>query len=270
MIKYKDYINSDEWKEKSKLFLRKNPTCQICLKYRAEDVHHLTYKNLGNEQKGELMALCSRCHRNIHNSLPYIDDDEILDMSAVIIHHFRKYPEIKTPVLNDVSYAYFNGKPILDIVNETSSDTALFTQNVLEVLYDISLEIDDNIIKYLYNSMIGIMKTHDLKEDNHNEEIEQKINQNENDDDFIDRYCIELLNNRDYLKNAMSYMNKEFYNGKVYFVRQGYRTAAQFYKKIKDDQLHTHLFDILRGGKTIEELKQQEVESRVENNETKQ
>lgn len=264
MIKYKDYINSDEWKNKSKLFLRKNPTCQICLKYRSEDAHHLTYKNLGNEQKGDLMALCTRCHRNIHNSLPYIDDEEILNMSAVIIQHFRKYPEIKTPVLNDVSYTYFNGKSILSLVNETSSDTALFTQNMLEVLYDISLEIDDNIIKYLYNSMIG-MNTNNLRDDN--EYIEHKVNQNESDEDFIDRYCIELLNNRDYLKNAMSHMNKEFYNGKMYFVREGYKSAAQFYKKIKDDQLHTYLFDVLRGGKTIEELKQQENESSVKDNE---
>lgn len=264
MIKYKDYINSDEWKEKSKLFLRKNPTCQICLKYRSEDVHHLTYKNLGNEQKGDLMALCTRCHRNIHNSLPYIDDEEILDMSKVIIQHFRKYPEIKTPVLNDVSYTYFNGKSILSLVNETSSDTALFTQNILEVLYDISLEIGDNIIKYLYNSMIG-MNTNNLRDDN--EYIEHKVNQNESDEDFIDRYCIELLNNRDYLKNAMSHMNKEFYNGKMYFVREGYKSAAQFYKKIKDDQLHMYLFDVLRGGKTIEELKQQENESSVKANE---
>lgn len=265
MIKYKDYINSDEWKEKSKLFLRKNPTCQICLKYRSEDAHHLTYKNLGNEQKGDLMALCTRCHRSIHNSLPYIDDEEILDMSAVIVHHFRKYPEIKTPVLNDVSYTYFNGKSILSLVNETSSDTALFTQNILEVLYDISLEIDDNIIKYLYNSMIGIMKTNNLIENNEN--IEHKVNQNESDEDFIDRFCIELLNNRDYLRNAMSHMNKEFYDGKMYFVREGYKSAAQFYKKIKDDQLHMYLFDVLRGGKTIEELKQQENESSVKDNE---
>lgn len=265
MIKYKDYINSNEWKDKSRLFLRKNPTCQICLKYRSEDVHHLTYKNLGNEQKGDLMALCTRCHRNIHNSLPYIDDEEILDMSAVIIHHFRKYPEIKTPVLNDVSYAYFNGKSILDVVNENSSDTALFTQNIIEVLYDISLEIDDNIIKYLYNSMIGIMNTHNLIDNNEN--IEHKVNQNESDEDFIDRYCIELLNNRDFLKNAMSHMNKEFYNGKMYFVREGYKSAAQFYKKIKSDQLHVYLFDVLRGDKTIEELKQQENESSVKDNE---
>lgn len=265
MIKYKDYINSDEWKEKSKLFLRKNPTCQICLKYRSEDAHHLTYKNLGNEQKGDLMALCSRCHRSIHNSLPYIDDEEILNMSAVIIQHFRKYPEIKTPVLNDVSYTYFNGKSILSLVNETSSDTALFTQNILEVLYDISLEIDDNIIKYLYNSMIG-MNTNNLRDDN--EYIERKVNQNESDEDFIDRYCIELLNNRDYLRNAMSHMNKEFYDGKMYFVREGYKSAAQFYKKIKDDQLHTYLFDVLRGNKSIEELKQQENESSVKANET--
>lgn len=264
MIKYKDYINSDEWKNKSKLFLRKNPTCQICLKYRSEDVHHLTYKNLGNEQKGDLMALCTRCHRNIHNSLPYIDDEEILDMSKVIIQHFRKYPEIKTPVLNDVSYTYFNGKSILSLVNETSSDTALFTQNILEVLYDISLEIDDNIIKYLYNSMIG-MNTNNLRDDN--EYIEHKVNQNESDEDFIDRYCIELLNNRDYLKNAMSHMNKVFYNGKMYFVREGYKSAAQFYKKIKRDGLHMYLFDVLRGDKTIEELKQQENESSVKVNE---
>lgn len=265
MIKYKDYINSDEWKYKSGLFLRKNPTCQICLKYRSENAHHLTYKNLGNEQKGDLMALCTRCHKNIHNSLPYIDDEEILDMSAVIIHHFRKYPEIKTPVLNDVSYTYFNGKSILSLVNETSNDTALFTQNILEVLYDISLEIDDNIIKYLYNSMIGIMKTNNLIENNEN--IEHKVNQNESDEDFIDRYCIALLNNRDYLRNAMSHMNKEFYNGKMYFVRKGYKSAAQFYKKIKDDKLHIYLFDVLRGDKTIEELKQQENESSVKDNE---
>lgn len=49
--KYYTYLTSLEWKEKrQKVLVRDNNICQICKEKTADEVHHLTYENLGNEK----------------------------------------------------------------------------------------------------------------------------------------------------------------------------------------------------------------------------
>jgi len=67
-INYSEYLNSDQWKRKRKLVMeRSNGVCEGCGVYKANQVHHLSYRRLGNEMLFDLVALCRSCHMAIHN-----------------------------------------------------------------------------------------------------------------------------------------------------------------------------------------------------------
>ena len=62
---YKIYIGSDKWKAiRLKVLKRDNNVCQACLEAPANDVHHLTYDNFGDELMYELISVCRDCHFN--------------------------------------------------------------------------------------------------------------------------------------------------------------------------------------------------------------
>lgn len=77
-MKYYDYINSKEWQKKRKDFYSSNLYKQIkgegkwnCYCCQASnvplDLHHRTYKRLGNEHIGiDLVPVCRNCHNEIH------------------------------------------------------------------------------------------------------------------------------------------------------------------------------------------------------------
>lgn len=59
---YSDYVNSENWKRKRELAIKRdNETCQICGN-KFQDVHHLTYQHKENEYVFELVCLCRKCH----------------------------------------------------------------------------------------------------------------------------------------------------------------------------------------------------------------
>lgn len=63
---YPAYLETEEWKTKRELvFKRDNYKCQSCLKNRADQVHHLNYKNIFNEPLFELISICTECHKII-------------------------------------------------------------------------------------------------------------------------------------------------------------------------------------------------------------
>ena len=65
--RYKKYLESDEWKDKKRLSIKRdNGTCQGCLTATALEVHHLTYERIGDELLTDLVSLCSFCHNQIH------------------------------------------------------------------------------------------------------------------------------------------------------------------------------------------------------------
>lgn len=64
---YKKYLKSAAWAAiKKQIHERDKYTCQKCLKSPSEHIHHLTYKNLGNEKPEDLLAVCEACHVEIH------------------------------------------------------------------------------------------------------------------------------------------------------------------------------------------------------------
>jgi hypothetical protein len=60
---YHEYLRSPQWKEKRKAALaRANYRCLMCNSPDNLDVHHRTYKNIGNEREEDLAVLCRTCH----------------------------------------------------------------------------------------------------------------------------------------------------------------------------------------------------------------
>lgn len=68
--KYIRYLSSDEWKKIRELVLKRDEyKCQKCKIKSADEVHHLTYQNLYNENLEDLISVCSYCHKEIHNDI---------------------------------------------------------------------------------------------------------------------------------------------------------------------------------------------------------
>lgn len=66
-FKHRTHLQSVYWKNIRLLALERDKyTCQICKLEPAKDVHHLTYKNLGNELLEELISYCRACHKKVH------------------------------------------------------------------------------------------------------------------------------------------------------------------------------------------------------------
>jgi hypothetical protein len=64
---YEDYLQTPEWADKRQRVLeREGGLCEGCRKRPATQVHHETYRNLGNEPLFELRAVCRVCHQGIH------------------------------------------------------------------------------------------------------------------------------------------------------------------------------------------------------------
>lgn len=69
---YEEYIKSEAWGikcEERKIIAKRR--CEMCGKKeedtKALQIHHITYKNLGNEDVlNDLICLCGRCHILIH------------------------------------------------------------------------------------------------------------------------------------------------------------------------------------------------------------
>jgi len=65
-VDYYEYIQSDEWAEKSKAIRSSILKCQLCGAATDLQVHHNSYKNLGNEPPEDLIVLCKSCHFIFH------------------------------------------------------------------------------------------------------------------------------------------------------------------------------------------------------------
>lgn len=65
--RYTTHLQSFYWKKiRAQALSRDRNLCQSCKKSAAQDVHHLTYRNLGQEKVEDLLSLCRRCHEIMH------------------------------------------------------------------------------------------------------------------------------------------------------------------------------------------------------------
>lgn len=68
-MNYRDYLNSPEWSDRKDRHYKKhkNTRCRACGSVEHLDVHHKTYKRLGNESKTDLITMCRSCHSFLHD-----------------------------------------------------------------------------------------------------------------------------------------------------------------------------------------------------------
>lgn len=63
---YETYITSLAWASRKRLYFERHfKKCRAC-KAKSVHLHHLSYRNLGNEPDKDLIALCGFCHQKIH------------------------------------------------------------------------------------------------------------------------------------------------------------------------------------------------------------
>ena len=63
---YSEYLRSPAWSDlRNQILNRAGWLCELC-HAPAEEVHHRTYVNVGNEDPADLQALCKPCHRRQH------------------------------------------------------------------------------------------------------------------------------------------------------------------------------------------------------------
>lgn len=66
---YIKYIQSTRWRKKRDQFMKSNlpKDCFVCgVRSSSMDLHHRTYKRLGNEKLTDLVLVCRSCHGKIH------------------------------------------------------------------------------------------------------------------------------------------------------------------------------------------------------------
>jgi hypothetical protein len=66
---YHAYLRSPEWaRRRDDALLAAGGRCQVCNAATHLDVHHRTYKRLGDELPGDLTVLCRACHDLFHRN----------------------------------------------------------------------------------------------------------------------------------------------------------------------------------------------------------
>ena len=77
---YADYLKSETWRKKAEQRMQIDGyRCQGCgscgTAENPLEVHHLSYKNLGNEDAfTELVVCCHMCHKNLHKIMERVTD----------------------------------------------------------------------------------------------------------------------------------------------------------------------------------------------------
>ena len=67
-ITYQEYLKSDHWKNIRRRYFRSKlyKGCYICGSRTNIQIHHKTYKRFGREWLNDLLALCTDCHKEVH------------------------------------------------------------------------------------------------------------------------------------------------------------------------------------------------------------
>ena len=117
------YFKSKEWNNTRKQVLtRDNNKCVLChnaIPYAILDIHHITYKNLFHENIDELITLCQKCHKSLHENLGYPSKDigilnkqyfwsDSLDQKQIII---KMQDELNSALIKEKNLppGYFKG-----------------------------------------------------------------------------------------------------------------------------------------------------------------
>jgi len=87
---YKEYIQSNEWAEKSRDFIQEIKSCENCGSTEDLECHHLDYDNLGHETRKDIQVLCKSCHGDTHNFDKLIKNNSLSDEEENPEEYIRK------------------------------------------------------------------------------------------------------------------------------------------------------------------------------------
>lgn len=276
-MNYTQYINGNDWLEKSARYLQEYPVCELCHKFPSTQVHHTSYKRMGEEKRKDLMGVCDRCHKHLHLLPPNISDPELLKKANKLIKDFIKYPALKTLALNELMALHYPGQNyMVDIAEAACDETAFFMQNVMEILAADSItkgvDLIEELTRIVFVRKLQATKTskaiekdklarkakYDAGEyDYLFEEKEEVIPVESTLDEILEGrrrdFCLNQLASKPILGEAMRWANNEFYEGKMFFKRSGVDTPAKFYLTLlnKDKKIIDALFNHL-GGKVTD------------------
>lgn len=276
-MNYTQYINGNDWLEKSARYLQEYPVCELCHKFPSTQVHHTSYKRMGEEKRKDLMGVCDRCHKHLHLLPPNISDPELLKKANKLIKDFIKYPALKTLALNELMALHYPGQNyMVDIAEAACDETAFFMQNVMEILAADSItkgvDLIEELTRIVFVRKLQATKTskaiekdklarkakYDAGEyDYLFEEKEEVIPVESTLDEILEGrrrdFCLNQLASKPILGEAMRWANNEFYEGKMFFKRSGIDTPAKFYLTLlnKDKKIIDALFNHL-GGKVTD------------------
>ena len=173
MLKYKTYIESEEWHERSRDFLKRYPLCEFCGIEKSNQVHHKTYESIGNETDKDLMGVCDLCHSHIHHRPVVLKTHANTQKAKYILNNLlnKKNKSLRLFVLNDISRDFYNYRMMLEVIMERYPKTPLFDQALLYILEEDSEKFDEDLIEYanktIYNYKIALgRKRNDMKEKN--------------------------------------------------------------------------------------------------------
>jgi len=66
-MSYAEYLNSWHWAiTKGRVKAAAGRVCELCGSRQKLEVHHWTYKRLGDERVDDLLVVCACCHEDIH------------------------------------------------------------------------------------------------------------------------------------------------------------------------------------------------------------
>lgn len=69
-LPYSEYLKTEYWQKKRQQVIEFwGQRCMVCDSQEGLNVHHRTYRNLGNEPILDLVVLCSNCHALFHDKL---------------------------------------------------------------------------------------------------------------------------------------------------------------------------------------------------------
>jgi hypothetical protein len=112
-MNYKEYLETEHWKELSeKTKELAGNLCQLCNSDGELHAHHRTYDRLGEELPGDLICLCSDCHKKFHNK-------EEADNLFIGMSDKEKRARTKNMIM-------VNGKPgAVKVVRDTYDDPSM-------------------------------------------------------------------------------------------------------------------------------------------------
>lgn len=95
---YNDYLASSIWTTRRRRYFDEGgaTACFVCDSSVNLNVHHTTYRNLGDERFCELVSLCRRCHKELHDSLKP-RSWQLHDAHLLLKQSYSDQPRIQPP-----------------------------------------------------------------------------------------------------------------------------------------------------------------------------